>query len=129
MKKVIGIFLWNDHCLILLFSDLPGYYTLSQEQEYICTQPDLNGMHQCSHLPPFKIANTICNETAKPRSINNNKTHCINWNQYYTNCLSKGDNPFQGTISFDNIGLAWVAIFLVSNKIFDRDFAHNLVSI
>lgn len=24
-----------------------------------------------------------------------------------------GKNPFQGTISFDNIGMAWVAIFLV----------------
>lgn len=38
---------------------------------------------------------------------------CVNWNQYYTNCSQLGDNPFQGTISFDNIGLAWVAIFLV----------------
>ena len=39
---------------------------------------------------------------------------CVNWNQYYTECKSQGNNPFQGTISFDNIGLAWVAIFLVS---------------
>lgn len=38
---------------------------------------------------------------------------CVNWNQYYTNCTQLGSNPFQGTISFDNIGLAWVAIFLV----------------
>lgn len=38
---------------------------------------------------------------------------CVNWNQYYTNCTQLGNNPFQGTISFDNIGLAWVAIFLV----------------
>lgn len=41
-------------------------------------------------------------------------TSCVNWNQYYTNCTQLGGNPFQGTISFDNIGLAWVAIFLVS---------------
>lgn len=40
-------------------------------------------------------------------------TSCVNWNQYYTNCTPQGSNPFQGTISFDNIGLAWVAIFLV----------------
>lgn len=39
---------------------------------------------------------------------------CVNWNQYYTNCTQLGGNPFQGTISFDNIGLAWVAIFLVN---------------
>lgn len=38
---------------------------------------------------------------------------CVNWNQYYTNCTQLGPNPFQGTISFDNIGMAWVAIFLV----------------
>lgn len=37
----------------------------------------------------------------------------MNWNQYYTNCTQLGGNPFQGTISFDNIGMAWVAIFLV----------------
>lgn len=40
-------------------------------------------------------------------------TSCVNWNQYYTNCTQLGGNPFQGTISFDNIGMAWVAIFLV----------------
>jgi hypothetical protein len=39
---------------------------------------------------------------------------CVNWNYYYTECKGQGNNPFQGTISFDNIGLAWVAIFLVS---------------
>lgn len=38
---------------------------------------------------------------------------CVNWNQYYTNCTQLGRNPFHGTISFDNIGMAWVAIFLV----------------
>lgn len=38
---------------------------------------------------------------------------CINWNQYYTSCRPAGSNPFQGAISFDNIGLAWVAIFQV----------------
>lgn len=41
-------------------------------------------------------------------------TSCVNWNQYYTTCKPSGENPFQGTISFDNIGMAWVAIFLVS---------------
>lgn len=53
--------------------------------------------------------------TAIPYQIvNPNSTHCVNWNQYYTNCTQLGGNPFQGTISFDNIGLAWVAIFLVT---------------
>lgn len=52
--------------------------------------------------------------SAIPYSLNiPTETSCVNWNQYYTNCTQLGGNPFQGTISFDNIGLAWVAIFLV----------------
>lgn len=56
----------------------------------------------------------ICNETALPFSPNlPTETSCVNWNQYYTNCSQLGRNPFRGTMSFDNIGLAWTAIFLV----------------
>lgn len=39
---------------------------------------------------------------------------CINWNIYYNECRVMHKNPFQGSVSFDNIGFAWVAIFLVS---------------
>lgn len=54
-------------------------------------------------------------DTAAPYSENKPKEKsCVNWNNYYTNCTQLGGNPFRGTISFDNIGLAWVAIFLVS---------------
>ena len=38
---------------------------------------------------------------------------CINWNKYYTECRPGDQNPFQGTISFDNVGMAWTTIFLV----------------
>ncbi|XP_039307104.1 voltage-dependent T-type calcium channel subunit alpha-1G isoform X4 [Solenopsis invicta] len=86
-----------------------------QGQDYICSRPDDSGMHSCSNLPPLKIGNLVCNSTAVPNSnvtyINNDT--CVNWNYYYTECKGQGNNPFQGTISFDNIGLAWVAIFLV----------------
>lgn len=52
--------------------------------------------------------------SAEPFSYNYpTNSSCVNWNQYYTNCTQLGGNPFQGTISFDNIGMAWVAIFLV----------------
>ena len=47
---------------------------------------------------------------ARPPSDSNS---CINWNQYYTECEPLHENPYSGAISFDNIGLAWVAIFLV----------------
>ncbi|KAK9301586.1 hypothetical protein QLX08_006035 [Tetragonisca angustula] len=94
--------------------DLEKYFEY-QGQDYICSRPDDNGMHSCSNLPPLKFGNLVCNSTALP---NNNTTFitndtCVNWNYYYTECKGQGNNPFQGTISFDNIGLAWVAIFLV----------------
>lgn len=38
---------------------------------------------------------------------------CINWNRYYVDCNASAKNPFMGATSFDNIGLAWVAIFQV----------------
>lgn len=67
-----------------------------------------------------------CNGTAKPFESNEpTNESCVNWNQYYTDCRPGDKNPFQGTISFDNIGLAWVAIFLVSAD----DFGPELVSL
>lgn len=38
---------------------------------------------------------------------------CVNWNRYYVDCNASAKNPFMGATSFDNIGLAWVAIFQV----------------
>lgn len=97
------------------YSTLSGYYTLNQEQEYICSQSEHSGMHMCSHIPPYRVGNMTCNATAEAGSSNEpTSVSCVNWNQYYTDCQPKGNNPFQGTISFDNIGVAWVAIFLVS---------------
>lgn len=75
------------------------------------------GMHPCVGLPAsrHKInSSIICTLDALYGEDNkSNATHCINWNKYYTNCRPGDKNPFQGAISFDNIGLAWVAIFLV----------------
>ncbi len=39
--------------------------------------------------------------------------YCINLSRYYTQCRPGAPNPFQGAITFDNILLAWVAIFQV----------------
>lgn len=92
---------------------LPAYYTLNdEEKDYICSKNDDNGMHSCFDLPPTRGHDAlICNATATMALANGS---CVNWNYYYTECKSQGENPFQGTISFDNIGLAWVAIFVVS---------------
>uniref|UniRef100_A0A1A9VSZ7 Ion transport domain-containing protein n=1 Tax=Glossina austeni TaxID=7395 RepID=A0A1A9VSZ7_GLOAU len=71
-------------------------------------------MHLCSDLPPYRIGPMLCTEKAIPMEENlPTNASCVNWNQYYSRCAQMGLNPFQGTISFDNIGMAWVAIFLV----------------
>ncbi|KAJ9586536.1 hypothetical protein L9F63_019833, partial [Diploptera punctata] len=94
---------------------LASYYQyIEQDRDYICSKPEDNGMHQCSGLPNYKIGEMVCNESAVPNSPNlPTEKSCVDWNQYYTECKASPFNPFQGTISFDNIGLAWVAIFLV----------------
>ncbi|XP_054283279.1 voltage-dependent T-type calcium channel subunit alpha-1G-like [Macrosteles quadrilineatus] len=122
---IIGVQLWEgilrQRCFLKPIPNvtypkpLAAYYQYQeQDRDYICSKPEDNGMHRCSDLPPYKHGELLCNDTALPWSNNipTNKS-CVNWNYYYTECKPQGDNPFQGTISFDNIGLAWVAIFLV----------------
>lgn len=118
------------------------YYEFSKEQDYICSRPDDSGMHLCSELPPYRVGPMLCNGKLKTKFnvghmwcnyffqasahiySHNHPTNssCVNWNQYYTNCTQLGGNPFQGTISFDNIGMAWVAIFLVNRIWFHKNF-------
>ncbi|XP_055678127.1 voltage-dependent T-type calcium channel subunit alpha-1G isoform X3 [Lutzomyia longipalpis] len=120
---IVGVQLWEgilrQRCVLQLPNnvippDVSFYYEFSKEQDYICSKPDDSGMHLCNSLPAYRVGPLICNASAVPFSRNYpTNTSCVNWNQYYTNCSQLGGNPFQGTISFDNIGLAWVAIFLV----------------
>ena len=57
-----------------------------------------------------------CNDTYEAfKSRRSNFTNaCVNWNQYYSKCEQDGPNPYFGALSFDNIFIAWVAIFQVS---------------
>ncbi|XP_034671028.1 uncharacterized protein LOC117902498 isoform X5 [Drosophila subobscura] len=97
-----------------LLQSLSQYYEFSKDQDYICSTPTDSGMHLCGNFPPYRSGSLVCNEEAKLFDFNEpTNTSCVNWNQYYTTCKQSGENPFQGTISFDNIGMAWVAIFLV----------------
>ena len=84
----------------------------TSEKEFICSSEDSSGMHKCSRLPFFVEDSREC--TGDISTGLHNDSDCINWNQYYTECKPGDMNPFHGAISFDNIGLAWVAIFLVS---------------
>ncbi|XP_075158330.1 ca[2+]-channel protein alpha[[1]] subunit T [Haematobia irritans] len=121
---IIGVQLWEGILRQRCVLELPDYirvplnvsyyYEFSKEQDYICSKPEDSGMHLCSDLPPYRHGPMICTEEAVPMQENlPTNTSCVNWNQYYSHCTQMGLNPFQGTISFDNIGMAWVAIFLV----------------
>ncbi|KAJ8957404.1 hypothetical protein NQ318_004884, partial [Aromia moschata] len=93
-----------------------GYFYKPVETDYICSKSNYSGMHFCSDLPPFKNGLLVCNLTVEEKRLPqfaNNDSYCVNWHRYYSTCSDKNQNPFQDTISFDNIGLAWIAIFLV----------------
>jgi voltage-dependent calcium channel T type alpha-1G len=82
-------------------------------------------MTKCSEIPKLRKGNMTCEldlDTYNDQIARNPKkpvNGCIDWNQYYKFCNISDKNPFAGSISFDNIGLAWVVIFQVrSNLIF-----------
>ncbi|CAD5222212.1 unnamed protein product [Bursaphelenchus xylophilus] len=129
---IIGVQLWagllRNRCVINLprtnFShdvtevvfqnvSLTKYYIPEDTSlDYICSQSDAGGLHTCQNLPPYTENNVRCNLTIEEYDKVGNGS-CINWNIYYNECKVMRKNPFQGSVSFDNIGFAWVAIFLV----------------
>ena len=73
-------------------------------------------MTKCVGLTPYHHDTIRCNLSAMSVEFGDNaptNASCVDWNQYYTDCRPSDQNPFHGAISFDNIGLAWVAIFQV----------------
>uniref|UniRef100_A0A915CTA5 Ion transport domain-containing protein n=1 Tax=Ditylenchus dipsaci TaxID=166011 RepID=A0A915CTA5_9BILA len=129
---IVGVQLWagllRNRCVINLprtyltenltdmaFEDvsLTRYYIPQETSlDYICSQPDSSGIHTCQNLPPYTHNGIKCNLTLEQYAQVTNES-CINWNIYYNECRVMHKNPFQGSVSFDNIGFAWVAIFLV----------------
>lgn len=101
----------------LFSSSISPFYKLQPDHEYICSKPEQSGMHLCGGLPEYINGTMKCNLTIEQkysfRYVADDSV-CINWNLYYTDCREGPRNPFKGTISFDNIGLAWVSIFLVN---------------
>nr|XP_042899987.1 voltage-dependent T-type calcium channel subunit alpha-1G isoform X2 [Parasteatoda tepidariorum] len=122
---IVGVQLWAGLLRQRCYIDLPPntslpnpistyYQSPEADKDYICSLEKDNGVHRCLDLPHSKHGGMLCNASAAPFSDNTPYDEdCVNWNQYYTNCRPGDRNPFQGAISFDNIGLAWVAIFLV----------------
>jgi len=116
LKKIISM-----NCS---FSDFPlrPFYIPPDQDSFVCSHPHASGMTKCSEIPKTRKGNLTCEldfESSTAQLANNpNKTinGCVNWNQYYKFCNVSDRNPFSGSISFDNIGLAWVVIFQVILK-------------
>ncbi|CAF3665036.1 unnamed protein product, partial [Rotaria sp. Silwood1] len=135
---IIGVQLWKgllrNRCFLqlnmtnisdyTLFEDfqLPTFYTPHDQDSFICSHPQSNGMTKCSDIPKLRIGNMTCELDLytfhEQLSKNSNKTihGCINWNQYYTVCNVSDRNPYSDSISFDNVGLAWIAIFQIISQ-------------
>ncbi|CAF3600682.1 unnamed protein product [Rotaria sp. Silwood1] len=129
---IIGVQLWKgllrNRCFLQLnstiidhyaiFDDFPfqSFYIPSDQDSFICSDSSSSGMTKCSEIPQFRQDNMICKlDIHSLTSSLTNKTinGCINWNQYYQLCAISDKNPFSGSISFDNIGLSWLAIFQI----------------
>ena len=74
-------------------------------------------MTKCSDVPNLRYNGIDCNSSVMflHNITSVNVSSCFNWNQLYTDCKPGLSNPFEGAISFDNIGLAWIAIFQASS--------------
>ncbi|CAF3048488.1 unnamed protein product [Rotaria sp. Silwood2] len=129
---VIGVQLWKgllrNRCFLqlnttiidnyALLDDFPfqSFYIPSDQDSFICSDPSSSGMTKCSEIPQLRRDNMICNldfHSLSSSLANKTINGCINWNQYYQLCAISDKNPFSGMISFDNIGLAWLAVFQI----------------
>jgi len=90
--------------------------------DFVCSMPHDDGMSKCVDLLPFVVNGTRCNAsvtlddwttTTTTIDADDANDSCVNWNRYYTSCRTTDTNPFHNSISFDDIGHAWIAIFQV----------------
>ncbi|XP_048519457.1 voltage-dependent T-type calcium channel subunit alpha-1G isoform X3 [Dendroctonus ponderosae] len=123
---IVGVQLWQgvlrQRCLFnqtiyphVRWPNVSHFYK-PPDTDYICSKSNFSGMHSCHDLPPFINGTRECQLTWEQKHMPeyaNDDQFCINWHLYYSTCSDNNPNPFQNTISFDNIGLAWIAIFLV----------------
>jgi voltage-dependent calcium channel T type alpha-1G len=101
---------------------LNDFYQPDNLDSFICSEPGSSGMTKCSDIPIYNNKSKDCNSIIEfiilNNSNSNNKTslysdemNCIY--SYYTKCDKSNKNPFNGAISFDNIGYAWITIFQI----------------
>ncbi|KAJ7340395.1 Voltage-dependent T-type calcium channel subunit alpha-1G [Desmophyllum pertusum] len=115
---IIGVQLWQgklrnrcftsfteDSAFFTRYNRSTFYQPSFNNPEFICSVPEDHGTSTCSDIKPNYLDDTKCHGSFENNSVVN-KSVCVNWNQYYTNCTPNGPNPFFDTTSFDNIGIA-----------------------
>ncbi len=97
---IIGVQIWKGSLRNRCFSNLTtntsfnssfseGLFYEPDDKDFICSSSG-NGMTTCNDIPLFQLNNS-----------------------QFTLCKQSEKNPFKGSISFDNIGYAFIAIFQV----------------
>ena len=92
--------------------NLSSFYRPSFDKpDYVCSLPDNNGLSKCdkSQFEHQDFENPKSNHSFDSLPKNTSSY----WYQYYTTCRDSGENIYWGSISFDNIGIATVAIFQI----------------
>uniref|UniRef100_A0A6Q2XVF4 Voltage-dependent T-type calcium channel subunit alpha n=1 Tax=Esox lucius TaxID=8010 RepID=A0A6Q2XVF4_ESOLU len=116
---IIGVQLWagklRNRCITLPHT----YYMVDTEDErpFVCSLSQDGGNLKCANIPARRQGNNTCclnkDNVTQLSGLSNGSGLCVNWNQYYTRCLTGDKNPHKDAISFDNIARAWIVIFQV----------------
>uniref|UniRef100_H2YFM2 Ion transport domain-containing protein n=1 Tax=Ciona savignyi TaxID=51511 RepID=H2YFM2_CIOSA len=103
--------------------EIAPFYSRGEEDLAICSLPMDSGEFHCSDrsiITPFTVENITCSLNVTHYQVGKPVNHlytgtpmCIDWNQYMNTCKAGDSNPSLGSINFDNIMYAWVAIFQV----------------
>jgi len=122
---IIGVQLWQgklrNRCFTTFSKDSAFFNRYNRSTfyqpsfyfpDFVCSSPEDRGTSKCSDIKPYYLDGLECHGSFENNTVAN-KSVCVNWNQYYINCTPNGPNPFYDTTSFDNIGIAWIAIFQV----------------
>uniref|UniRef100_A0A6Q2XQJ8 Ion transport domain-containing protein n=1 Tax=Esox lucius TaxID=8010 RepID=A0A6Q2XQJ8_ESOLU len=128
---IVGVQLWagllRNRCFMgedfrtLYNLSLSAYYQPEEGEDdpFICSAIRENGMLRCHDVPPFSKGQVECSLAAPPpgqfllTGEDRTGVGCVNWNQYYNVCRPGNVNPHKGSVNFDNIAYAWIAIFQV----------------
>jgi len=87
--------------------------------DFVCSMPHDDGMSKCVDLLPLTLNGTRCNASVDQWTTHDDESRnrsCVDWHRYYTSCRVTEHNPFHDSVSFDDIGHAWIAIFQVTPR-------------